>query len=386
MKHGGLHIAHDSGKPASKDGLTVMIFHGLGFASGARMPALWWVPSEKKLTCLAENFARLVPAAAHTNSRVVLINRRDYPGAEPYNDAEIYQLRAAQEPTAAGQQAMMYWMRDRAREVYTLLEEWIADEDPPVGSLMLAFWSNGALWLSALLAYGNHFSTGGVIDVASYIRRLISYGASISASYTTFLLMDLNTADAAGFAWGYPDPPNMYIPLGDPSIPPEDIATRFITWVTGYYTHGADGNLEDRTPLKLTPCEVATCVYGPPAAPGASGGLLWSGLHAHGAATMLKEAALYPDARNRMAAGERESRGAWDSVELRFVWCDQSTWVCVAAAMGMTSELERSQEEQKAMRKVVMVRWRNANHFVSLFACWGVGLNLLFMAAALGFS
>jgi hypothetical protein len=47
MNHGGLHIAHDSGKPASKDGLTLMVFHGFCFTSGAPFRISWQVGPHK---------------------------------------------------------------------------------------------------------------------------------------------------------------------------------------------------------------------------------------------------------------------------------------------------------------------------------------------------
>ena len=59
------------------------------------------------------------------NARIVLVNRRDYPGSEPYSTAELDALKEAlalldTDPAAARQKLALH-MHEGARDVYDLL-------------------------------------------------------------------------------------------------------------------------------------------------------------------------------------------------------------------------------------------------------------------------
>jgi hypothetical protein len=127
-------------------------------------------------------FSRLLPFAPQHGCRLVLVNRRGYPGAEPYDADDMEILHAAQQATPAGLQAMSDFMRAAARGVHKLLEDFIAEEDPPVaGGIVLAGWSMCGAWLTALLAHAHAFPVNEV-DVVRYVRRVVTFGALPSFS------------------------------------------------------------------------------------------------------------------------------------------------------------------------------------------------------------
>ena len=42
-----------------------------------------------------ETFKRIIPLAGRHNVRLVIVNRRDYPGSSPYTDEEINSVKSA---------------------------------------------------------------------------------------------------------------------------------------------------------------------------------------------------------------------------------------------------------------------------------------------------
>lgn len=71
-------------------------------------------------------------------------------------------------------------MRDRARDVYDFLCELVAAECIPgvsdCGGIILAAWSFGGSWITALLAYLKTFEAPNIV-LGKYIRRFVLLGA-----------------------------------------------------------------------------------------------------------------------------------------------------------------------------------------------------------------
>lgn len=116
----------------------------------------------------------------------MLINRRDFPGSEPYTDEERSQLASAQE-SPDGQAILGSFMRDRARELYEFLGAFVAQEGiPPAngaqGGIVFTFWSFSGNWLTAFLANLSKFPAQGV-DLRRYIRRSVLYGKPASTEH-----------------------------------------------------------------------------------------------------------------------------------------------------------------------------------------------------------
>ena len=134
-------------------------------------------------------FAKLIPLAAGRNARVVLVNRRDYPGATPFAPEHHALLQAATtSETSAAHASLVGFMQERAREVYDLLARFIQDNNIPLaqheakkGGIVLGGWSFGTAWMSSFLAHAPSFPSArdGSVDLSKYVRRVVFYGKSI---------------------------------------------------------------------------------------------------------------------------------------------------------------------------------------------------------------
>jgi hypothetical protein len=130
---------------------------------------------------ILDSFKRLQPFAAQYNARLVLVNRRDFPGSEPYTDTERAQLAAADkasEPEAVS--LLEGYMRDRAYEVFDFLCAFVKQEHIPKaqkhsGGIILCSWSFGGMWMTALLANLASFPPD-KFDLTQYIRCTTLYG------------------------------------------------------------------------------------------------------------------------------------------------------------------------------------------------------------------
>lgn len=165
-------------------------------------------------------------------------------------------------------------------------------------------------------------------------------------------------------ALGYQAPgSDLYNPLRDASLMPEDRMHKFQVWVSGYYKHGdSAAELEPRvhldnpipTFLTMTANDKASALHLPPAYSGGSDTLLVQSGGRHGLFAYLREHMLYPSS----------APNKWDDVELRYVWCDQSLWEMVWSAWAFREELDNAEKIGKKSRKVTIKRVPGANHFV----------------------
>ncbi|TBU29282.1 Alpha/Beta hydrolase protein [Dichomitus squalens] len=326
----------DSGAPQdSTDYTTVVIIHGWGFH--------------------AANLKKLLPLAHKYNARVVLPNRRDYPGSAPFTPEELENLSKLANANPGSSDAVEgteQEMKARAREVYDYLVDLVKTEHiPPAqghqGGIVLVGWSLGATWISALLA---HVATFPVEDIrlSEYVRRLVYY-------------------DASYLGLGFPFPEGLYHPLHDPSLPMEEYFEKFCTWSSSYFAHGDLGAglhaLEDRNALESPPPTVKTMSVEELAEstsaagePGGSESLLAQACGIHGVFASLRKQAFFlrdiPDGADD-----------WRSVELRLIWCDHSFWEMPLLAWTFPKELEEAAKAGQKVRTVNFVRFRGANHF-----------------------
>lgn len=124
-------------------------------------------------------FSRLIPFASQSNARIVLVNRRDYPGSTPYSDAEQQLLASCISETADATKNIRYYMKDRARELYDFLCEFAITENTlkisGEGGMTVVGWSLGGNWITALLAYLEIFEGVGT-TLRSYLNKFILLG------------------------------------------------------------------------------------------------------------------------------------------------------------------------------------------------------------------
>ncbi|KAI0755807.1 hypothetical protein C8Q74DRAFT_1305452 [Fomes fomentarius] len=337
----GLHVYQDSGPPVgSSNYTTLVILHGYAWHGGT--------------------FVKLIPFAQKHNARIVLVNRRDYPGAAPYTEEELTALReanVAKDPSNAHVLFMPY-LKDRARELHSFLVNFVVENDIPsihgnTGGIILAGWSLGSIWMTALLA---HVQTFPVVDVelGAYMRRIVLH-------------------DSPYEVLGYASPANPQgNPLLDSSLPPEEVMPRFATWVSGYFLHGepykSDGSTLERSNTQpsppptldtLTEEERKSALFPPPGEQGGSDQILFVRGISSGVFDTLRKGAL-----SLRASGAEASGDAWPNIEVRYVWCDQSVWEVIWGMMSMKGELEEAKKAGKDIRKVTYLRLEGSNHFV----------------------
>ncbi|KAI1789100.1 hypothetical protein LXA43DRAFT_1155822 [Ganoderma leucocontextum] len=346
-----LSIFQDSGPPAgSTDYTTVVLLHGFAWHSGI--------------------FVKLVPLAAAHNARIVLVNRRDYPGATPFSSEERTILESAAKgattsDASAAHAQLEAFMRERAREVYDTLASFVHGNNIPLsqreenkGGIVLAGWSFGTAWMTAFLAHAPSFSApNSDIELGKYMRRVVFY-------------------DNPYLVLGFPPPPDPYNynPLFDPAIPPGDQTRVFSNWVSGYFAHRtgtlalapsssssldeekqrAASAFEVRTYLAappptlstLTPEEAASALFPSPGDPGGSDSLLVTGGITSGVFATLREAAL---------AVPRDAR--WRAVEVRHVWCDRSVWEATWTAWNLRWLFAEAKRSGAPLREITSVHW-----------------------------
>ncbi|KAI0648547.1 Alpha/Beta hydrolase protein [Trametes meyenii] len=330
---------HDSGPPeGSADYTTVVIIHGFGWHSGI--------------------FKKLLPFAKQSNARFVFVNRRDYPGSEPYSPAELAVLaRLATAPKSEEADAeMQEWLRNRAREVHDFLGDFVRRERIPspqgqTGGLVIVGWSFGSSWITSLLANVGLFPEGD-LKLSEYVRRVVMY-------------------DGSYILYGYPPPPDFYEPLFDTTLTEAERIERFSVWVTGHYAHGdvftrGASALEFRTALadppptltRISPDDIVELTHVPPQEAGGSDALLAEVCLAHQPYGALKDAAFY-----LRSGGPVEGASDWAGVEVRHVWCDRSIWEMPWGVKFIVEELEEARRAGKPIRDLQVVRFKGANHF-----------------------
>ncbi|THH32193.1 hypothetical protein EUX98_g1988 [Antrodiella citrinella] len=322
----GLFAIHDTGAPPDKDDYpTLILLHGYAWHTGI--------------------FSRMVPFASKHGIRLVLVNRRDYPGATPFNNEQLKLLKDASFATPEAADALRSHIRNIARDLYDFLGIFIAKERPPkTGGITLAAWSFATVFLTALLAYGSEFPQGD-IDITSYLRGVVNY-------------------DPPQHALGYPPLDDGYNPLFDVELSPGDRAREFALWVSGYYEHGetsSELNLRHYlssphpTLQTMSPEDVQSALYPGPGEPGGSDFIIMNAGIQHGSHTETRLKAYFLS---------ETSTNKWDNVKLRHVWCDQSVWETPWSKFCLEKEFEDGKKAGKKIRPYEIVRMHKANHFI----------------------
>jgi len=289
---------HDTGAPQNVNQYTTVVFlHGYTWHSGALI--------------------HLLPFANEHHVRIVLVNRRDYPGATATTEEDLTRLKAASAATPEAAGILRAYIKDRAREVYALLESFIVTEGiSQEGGLVVIGWSFGSVFLNALLVYAPAFPAGKV-TVASYIKRVVAYDTIM----------------------GYPTPANWYSPLKSSSAVSEGNSHRLsgpvlTRWATGYFKHGqVPSELEQETPLsnptptifRMTEEEISAARFLPPGSPGGSDYLLTLATRQHSLTAELRKAILVP----------ADNDNEWSRVTFRLMWGDHSIWEVNLGEVGV---------------------------------------------------
>ena len=173
----GVFAFFDTGPPSlhQNDYVSLVMVHGLGGTAGP-FPISTLSPG---YLSLAGFFSRFLPLAGKLGARVVAINRRDYPGSEPFSEDDRALLLSTTHDTPEASENADRFMKARAGELHDFLTQLVKSEELPVNSIILAGWSLGTAFVNSFIAYAPSFeSWGASAGLSQYIRRVIAYGAS----------------------------------------------------------------------------------------------------------------------------------------------------------------------------------------------------------------
>ena len=323
---------------------------------------------------LPGTFVRLLPHAAAYNARIILVNRRDYPGATPYPPDERSLLEgwfSTERDVQDVKIKMALFMRHRVDELLQFLGELIRDgvarpisSNRATGGIVVAGWSLGIVWISALLAHIS--SSPHAAQLKPFLRRVVMYGEHISLFLSTRL--DLRyLADPGSFMFNYPRPDDPYEPFLESEA--QESGTNLLEWVSGYFDHGDTVSaLERRRPMEdpvpslrnVAPEDLQKMIFPAPGLAGGTDQMLVIGGHSSGFFGELWKQAF------EISSTESESgKDEWRDLEFRLVWCDRSVWECVHGAWGVQAEVAEAREKGRLVRDVKFTRIRGGNHFVS---------------------
>lgn len=159
----------DTGSPPGTNMYnTLIVIHGTGFHKGI--------------------FKRLLPLAHGQQMRLVLLNRRDYPGSKPFTKEDIDLIQSAD----AKQHAQFF--SDRAIDLAEFVVEFAEKEHLPkidasgtAGGVAIMAWSSGNTFSQPLLSLpeGISFSTKAKLD--EYLRLYVIFGVCCDRNIIVFL-------------------------------------------------------------------------------------------------------------------------------------------------------------------------------------------------------
>ena len=340
----------------------------------------------------------MIPYARKLRTRLVLVNRRDYPGAQPYSEQARRLLSPGTADPDALRSSMSCFMKDRALEFAAFLAGLVqeggiapAQRRRNAGGIVLVGWSMGGLWMTAFLAHISSSPYGQTLR--RYVRRIIIYGEPLPlpsfSPRVALVHQAVVCADTPSTTLGYPRPENIF----DAFMLAMQGDRRFLTsdWFSGYFAHGRTvDTLEYKTPLlhppptqsTLSPAERESLSAREPVSRGGSDQILAFEGYRSGLFREIWESALYLNPRSppqsgvevdgvgragaaRVAEESAHWHSQWEDVEVRHVWCDMSFWETPHAALMIQAELADARAHGRRVRDVASVRLRGMNHFVS---------------------
>jgi len=186
-------------------------------------------------------FHRLLPIAASSHIRLVVVNRRGYAGSTPFkpedtdpfdpSGPELEDETGSAVPRSPRTMAELYttFLQQRGAEVARFLQKFIEIEKIPpkseeggraMGGICRLGWSLGNVVTLSMLAFANTYDPALMKQLEPYLRKVVIY-------------------DPPHHALGYPTPKDTYNPLFDQALPIHERHLRFSEWVSSYYSHSS---------------------------------------------------------------------------------------------------------------------------------------------------
>ncbi|KAF8828365.1 hypothetical protein HHX47_DHR4000805 [Lentinula edodes] len=184
----------DSGVPNRENYITFFIIHGHTYHSGLFKP--------------------LLPIALIRGHRVLLVNRREYPGSSPYSPAELKVF--AEGPDKERYRQLINDGHDLALLLNGLIQLLSL---PETNGVAIVSWSLGNMFGLPLLASITTLPVDIQCRLGLFVKRSILW-------------------DVPCEPMGIPFPPGIYHPFVDESTPIENRGAVFAKWLTSYFPHG----------------------------------------------------------------------------------------------------------------------------------------------------
>ncbi|KAL5513084.1 hypothetical protein ACEPAH_3482 [Sanghuangporus vaninii] len=315
----------DTGVPPDAVALytTLIIVHGTGFHG--------------------QIFRRLIPLAPKRNVRLVLVNRRDYPGSSPYTEEDLRKVRTDDPETHND------FAKARASEFARFIKTFIEKENIPKassdwkrGGVVLMAWSSGNGYTLPLLAYIDMIPEETRQFIEPYFRSHIVF-------------------NAPRWVLGAPAPDV----LKDASLSEEERVGAFNEWVSAYYTHksvtsrnfsdlqlaqpNGEEPLRKSTIASMTPEEIQEMTH-------------MSAVFKSEVAGRAAPPAIHAE-RIRRALFDDELAKYWPRTSVNVVWCENSTWVVVDTMWEFQKAREKADEKGIVGRPLRIIMMPGANHF-----------------------
>jgi len=190
VKNSSLRFSYEVSGPLGGLYTTLVMVHGTGFHSGK----LLWRPDGYALVFRRTNvmnvctgiFGPMIPFAAENRVRLILVNRRDYPGSTPFSDAELAELGSSDLETRAKALAQ------QGLDIGLFLAWLIREENiPPVvvdrdgkqqGGIALVAWSLAHTPLAGLLAHADALPADALRILDPCLRAYCIFGEHTNSS------------------------------------------------------------------------------------------------------------------------------------------------------------------------------------------------------------
>lgn len=186
VKNGTLNFSYEDSGPLNGLYTTLVMVHGTGFHHGEQGSV---VASDLCLTnTLAGIFGPMIRFATANRVRLILVNRRDYPGSTPLSDAELAALGSSHLETRAKALAQqgtdiglfLAWLV-REEKIPAMSVNWSGKQQ---GGIVLVAWSLAHTPLAGFLAHADSLPADAIRTLEPCLRAYCIFGehGTLSAS------------------------------------------------------------------------------------------------------------------------------------------------------------------------------------------------------------
>ena len=323
----------------------------------------------------------MIPFAAANRVRLILVNRRDYPGSTPLSDAELAELGSSDLETRAKALAQ------QGLEIGLFLAWLIREESiPPVvidrdgkrhGGIALVAWSLAHTPLAGFLAHADALPSDALRALDPCLRAYCIFGEYTNSRPPQSLPPLQHSSpviarpDAPHGSFGLPTL-SKYHPLVEPTYPMEERIPRFYSWVSTYYTHSdlarrtRDPALLDTAPLLYPAPQCTRPATLDAIAPASLGAVSWPG-PIQGSEALLHGIPLgVAFEQTRRMLMDKNVGSVLPRCKVVVIWGENTLWEMVGAAWAVEKVYKEREATGQAGRTLEVVEMPGANHFVSL--------------------